>query len=157
MIDHHELHERYAAVSRSHDTPEPTTKLMMSHLLSGRVCWINPDTTNRQNEQIAAAVPGRCLTASFDGRNSLEQVAAVRRCGATRELTSDTNHIAKPIRNRGSSVTLRRCPAVTLSYMNTASTRFKQSVRELNQRQTEALSVSIAARFSKHNRARVWC
>lgn len=76
---HHELNEHVEAASRSHDAPDFTTELMMIHLLCGRVCWINPDTAIRREVQIAAAVPGRCLSTSFDGRISLEQVAAERR------------------------------------------------------------------------------
>lgn len=79
MTYHHELNEHVEATSQSHDTPGFTTELMMIHLLCGRVCWINPDTANRREVHVAAAVPGRCQSASFDGRISLEQVAAERR------------------------------------------------------------------------------
>ena len=79
MIYHHELNQHVGVANRSHETPDFTTELMMIHLLSGRVCWINPDTANRRKVHIAAAVPGRCQSASFDGRISLEQAAAERR------------------------------------------------------------------------------
>ena len=79
MTCHHELNEHVGVASRSHDTPDVTTELMMIHLLCGSVCWINPDTANRREVHVAAAVPGRCRSASFDGRVSLEQVAAERR------------------------------------------------------------------------------
>ena len=76
MTYHHELYEDVGAASGSHDMPDFPTDLMMNHLLCGRVCWINPDTTNRRKIHVAAAVPRRCLSTSFDGRISLEQAAA---------------------------------------------------------------------------------
>ena len=79
MTYHHELNEHVEAASRSHDTPDCPTELLMNHLRCGRVCLINPDTANRREVHVAAAVPGRCQSASFDGRISLEQVAAEQR------------------------------------------------------------------------------
>ena len=105
LIYHHKLNEHVEVASRSHDTPHFMTELMMPYLLCGRVCWINPDTAHQREVCLAPAVPGRCQSASW---MVVFRWSKSRQSGATRELASNTNQIAKPIWNRGRAATLRR-------------------------------------------------
>ena len=130
LIYHHKLNEHVEVASRSHDTPHFMTELMMPYLLCGRVCWINSDTAHQREVRLAAAVPGRCQSASW---MVVFRWSKSRQSGATRELASNTNQIAKPIWNRGRAATLRRQNLGALPFINVAPTSAEQIARELNQ------------------------